>query len=65
MNSTPRKEAQTQGHANFAVTEKSRFACSLTPDQMADLELQTALQQVPVKQLRTPKELADFFNGED
>ena len=65
MNSTPRKEAQTQSHANFAVTEKSRFAYLLTPDQMADLELQTAIQQVPVKQLRTPKELADFFNGED
>ncbi|KRL90875.1 hypothetical protein FC43_GL001215 [Limosilactobacillus ingluviei DSM 15946] len=57
MSSTPRKEAQTLGHTNFA--------CSLTPDQMADLELQTAIQQVPVKQLRTPKELADFFNGED
>ena len=65
MSSPPRKEAQTLGHTNFAVTGKSRFACSLTPDQMADLKLQTAIQQVPVKQLRTPKELTDFFNGED
>ena len=65
MSSTPRKEAQALGLANVAATGKSRFTCSLTPDQMADLELQTAIKQVPVKQLRTPKELADFFNGED
>ena len=65
MSSTPRKEAQALGHANVAATGKSRFTCSFTPDQMADLELQTAIKQVPVKQLRTPKELADFFNGED
>ena len=32
---------------------------------MADLQLQNAVKKLPVKKLRTKKEIDDFFNDED
>lgn len=52
-------------YRKIAATGKIPLDFSLTPDQMADLELQTAIQKVPVKKLRTKKEIEEFFNDED
>ncbi|MFR0612670.1 type II toxin-antitoxin system RelB/DinJ family antitoxin [Limosilactobacillus balticus] len=49
----------------IAATGRIPVDFSLTADQMADLELQEAIKNIPVKKLRTKKEIEDFFNNED
>lgn len=47
-------------YRKIAATGKIPLDFSLTPDQMADLELQTAIQKIPVKKLRTKKRSRTF-----
>lgn len=52
-------------YRKIAATGKIPLDFSLTPEQMADLQLQSAVKKLPVKKLRTKKEIEDFFNDED
>ncbi|MCI1974398.1 MAG: type II toxin-antitoxin system RelB/DinJ family antitoxin [Limosilactobacillus sp.] len=52
-------------YRKIASTGSIPLDFSLTSEQMADLELQNALKKLPVKKLRTKKELEEFFNDED
>lgn len=38
------------------------FNFQLTPDQMADIRLQKALEKVPVHDVKTEKDLEEFFD---
>lgn len=49
----------------FVATGKIPLDFSLTSEQMPDLQLQNAVKKLPVKKLRTKKEIEDFFNDED
>lgn len=52
-------------YRKIATTGKIPLDFSLTSEQMADLQLQNAVKKLPVKKLRTKKEIEDFFNDED
>lgn len=52
-------------YRKIAATGRISLDISLTSDQMADLQLQNAVKKLPVKKLRTKKEIEDFFNDED
>ena len=52
-------------YRKIATTGKIPLDFSLTSEQMADLQLQNAVKKLPVKNLRTKKEIEDFFNDED
>lgn len=52
-------------YRKIATTGKIPLDFSLTSEQMADLQLQNAVKKLPVKKLRTKKEIDDFFNDED
>lgn len=49
-------------YRKIAATGEIPFSFKLTNEQMADLRLREASKSVPVKKLRTKKELEDFFN---
>ena len=49
----------------IAVTGKIPLDFFLTSEQMANLELKNTIKQLPVKKLRTQKEIEDFFNDEN
>lgn len=52
-------------YRKIAATGRIPLDLSLTSDQMVDLQLQNAVKKLPVKKLRTKKEIEDFFNDED
>lgn len=52
-------------YKQIVATGKIPLDFSLTSEQMADLQLQNAVKKLPVKKLRTKKEIEDFFNDED
>lgn len=52
-------------YRKIATTGKIPLDFSLTSEQMADLQLQNTVKKLPVKKLRTKKEIEDFFNDED
>lgn len=52
-------------YRKIAATGRIPVDFSLTAEQMADIELQEAIKDLPVKKLRTKKEIEDFFNDED
>lgn len=52
-------------YREIAATGKIPLDFSLTSEQMTDLELQNAIKRLPVKKLRTKREIEDFFNDED
>lgn len=52
-------------YRKIATTGKIPLDFSLTSEQMADLQLQNAVKKLPMKKLRTKKEIEDFFNDED
>ena len=52
-------------YRKIAATGKIPLDFSLTSEQMADFQLQNAVKKLPVKKLRTKKEIEDFFNDED
>ena len=52
-------------YRKIATTGKIPLDFSLTSEQMEDLQLQNAVKKLPVKKLRTKKEIEDFFNDED
>lgn len=49
----------------IAATGTIPYDFSLTPDQLADLKLKNAVQDLPVKKLRTKKDIEEFFDDED
>lgn len=52
-------------YKQIVATEKIPLDFSLTSEQMANFQLQNAVKKLPVKKLRTKKEIEDFFNDED
>ena len=55
----------TSMYKQIVATGKIPLDFSLTSEQMADFQLQNAVKKLPVKKLRTKKEIEDFFNDED
>ncbi|EEW52645.1 type II toxin-antitoxin system RelB/DinJ family antitoxin [Limosilactobacillus antri] len=49
-------------YKEIEATGKIPLSFSLTPRQRAEMELNRATQDLPVKHLRTQKELEDFFD---
>ena len=52
-------------YKQIVATGEIPLSFSLTSEQMADLQLKNAVKKLPVKKLRTRKEIEDFFNDED
>lgn len=48
-------------YKKIAATGGIPFSFKLTPDQMEDIRLQEALKSIPTKELKTQKDLEDFF----
>lgn len=49
-------------YKQIEATGKIPLSFSLTPRQRAELELDRATQNVPIKHLKTQKELKEFFD---
>lgn len=51
-------------YREIVATGKIPLSFSLTPRQKATLELQKAVKDIPTKEVKTDKDLEDFFNEE-
>lgn len=49
-------------YKEIAATGRIPLSFSLTPKQMADLELRKVSKAVPVRKLKTKKDIEEFFN---
>ena len=52
-------------YREIIATGKIPLSFSLTPEQKAAVELRQASAKIPVRKLRTKKEIEDFFDDED
>lgn len=49
----------------ISATGEIPFSLKLTPDQMANIDLQDALKKLPVHRVKTKADLEKFFKDED
>lgn len=49
-------------YKKIAATGEIPFSFKLTEDQMADIKLQAAIQNIPEHKIRTKKQLEEFFD---